>query len=126
MQNLIKYANERKALKEKMKKLNIDFTKYGENLPVVIPRFIAKKYCFLTKREMEHLILLADNQEKLEELFTKYIHILKEASKLDNDEYEKQKLVAKLETVEMEFNKIYEESLQEIKQFESQKKKLPT
>lgn len=125
MQNLIKYANERKALKEKMKKLNIDFTKYGENLPVVIPRFIAKKYCFLTKREMEHLILLADNQEKLEKLFAKYIHILKEASKLDNDEYEKQKLVAKLETVEMEFNKIYEESLQEIKKFESQKKKLP-
>lgn len=125
MQNLIKYANERKALKEKMKKLNIDFTKYGENLPVVIPRFIAKKYCFLTKREMEHLILLADNQEKLEKLFAKYIHILKKASKLDNDEYEKQEIVAKLETVEIEFNKIYEESLQEIKKFESQKKKLP-
>ena len=58
-------------------------------------------------------------------MFTKYIHILKEESKIDNDEYEKQKLVSKLEKVEMEFNKIYEESLQEIKKFESQKKKLP-
>lgn len=84
MQNLIKYANERKALKEKMKKLNIDFTEYGEYIPGIIPRFIAKRYCFLTKREIEHLILLADNQDKLEGLFNKYISILKEASKLNS------------------------------------------
>lgn len=126
MHNLIKYAQERKALKEKMQRLNIDFTKYGENkLPGIFPRFIAKKYCFLTKREIEHLILLADNQEKLERLSNKYISILKEASKLDEDKYNSEEIVVRLEEVYREFNKIYEESLKEIREFESQKKKLP-
>lgn len=124
MQNLIKYANERKALKEKMKKLNIDFTEYGEYIPGIIPRFIAKRYCFLTKREIEHLILLADNQDKLEGLFNKYISILKEASKL-NSQYNSEELIERLRDVETEFNKIYEESLKEIKEFESKKKRLP-
>lgn len=124
MQNLIKYENERKALKEKMKKLNIDFTEYGEYIPGIIPRFIAKRYCFLTKREIEHLILLADNQDKLEGLFNKYISILKEASKL-NSQYNSEELIERLRDVETEFNKIYEESLKEIKEFESKKKRLP-
>lgn len=124
MQNLIKYANERKALKEKMKKLNIDFTEYGEYIPGIIPRFIAKRYCFLTKREIEHLILLADNQDKLEGVFNKYISILKEASKL-NSQYNSEEFIERLRDVETEFNKIYEETLKEIKEFESKKKRLP-
>ena len=32
MQSLIKYVKERKVLKEKMKRLNIDFTKYDMNI----------------------------------------------------------------------------------------------
>ena len=125
MQSLIKYVKERKVLKEKMKRLNIDFTKSGENiLPGIIRRFRAKRFCFLTKREMKHLILLADNQEKLERLSNKYISILKEASK-PNSQCNSEELVLRLETVYMEFNEIYEKSLKEIKEFENRKKRLP-
>ena len=124
MQSLIKYVKERKVLKEKMKRLNIDFTKSGENrLPGIIRRFRAKRFCFLTKREMKHLILLAENQEKLDRLYNKYISILTEASK-SNGQCNSEELIERLRDVEIEFNKIDEESLKVIKEFESRKKRL--
>ena len=124
MQSLIKYVKERKVLKEKMKRLNIDFTKSGENrLPGIIRRFRAKRFYFLTKREMKHLILLAENQGKLDGLYNKYISILTEASK-PNSQCNSEELIERLRDVETEFNKIDEESLKVIKEFESRKKRL--
>ena len=73
---------------------------------------------------MKHLILLAENQEKLDGLYNKYISILTEASK-PNSQCNSEELVLRLETVYMEFNEIYEKSLKEIKEFENRKKRLP-